>query len=164
MANTLGLLTSIAWALYATGVAWYCLNILQQITYVTLADGRVIEPDDVLGPPRPGACLAYTGDAGRIEGLEEYVSEADLLVVEATYLAEEAEMARAFGHLTATQAAHLACSAGAHRLALTHVSRRYRESDIVEEARRAFPDAVVVRDFDHFRVMREQVLMERPAG
>ena len=51
-----------------------------------------------------------------------------------------------------------------HRLALTHVSRRYRESDIVEEARRAFPDAVVVRDFDHFRVMREQVLMERPAG
>ncbi|NLE99552.1 MAG: ribonuclease Z [Anaerolineales bacterium] len=131
---------------------------------VTLADGRVIEPDDVLGPPRPGACLAYTGDAGRIEGLEEYVSEADLLVVEATYLAEEAEMARAFGHLTATQAAQLACSAGAHRLALTHVSRRYRESDIVEEARRAFPDAVVVRDFDHFRVMREQVLMERPAG
>jgi hypothetical protein len=40
MTETLGLLTSIAWALCAAGIAWYCLNILQQITYVTLADGR----------------------------------------------------------------------------------------------------------------------------
>jgi len=124
---------------------------------VTMPDGRVIHPDDVLGPPRPGACLAHVGDAGRTKNLKAAVHGADMLVIEATYLRGEADMARRFGHLTAAQAARLARAAGVHRLVLTHVSRRYREAEILDEARSIFPDTVVARDFDHFRVLRRDV-------
>jgi ribonuclease Z len=100
------------------------------------------------------------GDAGRTDSLVNAVRDADLLVIEATYLQTESDMARRFGHLTAAQAARLAQDAGVHRLALTHVSRRYRESQVVEEARSVFPETVVARDFDHYRVLRRDVQRE----
>jgi ribonuclease Z len=124
---------------------------------VTLPDGRVIHPDDVLGPPRRGTCLAHMGDVGRVKGLEATVRGADMLVIEATYLRREADLARRFAHLTAAQAAQLACDANVHQLVLTHISRRYHEAEILEEARAIFPDTVVARDFDHFRVLRKDV-------
>ena len=127
---------------------------------ITLPDGRSVHPDDVLGPPRQGACLAHIGDAGKTAGLDDVVRGADLLVIEATYLQREAELARQFGHLTAARAAELARDAGVHQLVLTHISRRYRESDILEEAQTAFPTAVVARDFDHFRVLRREVVQD----
>lgn len=122
---------------------------------VTLDDGRVIRPDDVLGPPRPGVCLAHVGDAGRTKGLEAFLGGADMLVIEATYLRREADMARRFAHLTAAQAAQLARDAGVHQLVLTHVSRRYHEAEILDEAQAIFPQTAVARDFDHFRVLRK---------
>jgi ribonuclease Z len=128
---------------------------------VTLPDGRVIHPDDVLGPPRQGASLVHVGDAGRADNLVDAVHDADLLVIEATYLRAETDMARRFGHLTAAQAARLARDAGVHRLVLTHISRRYREAQILEEARSVFPDTVVARDFDQFRVLRRDVTHNR---
>lgn len=124
---------------------------------VTLPDGRTIHPDDVLGPPRQGASLAHVGDVGRIKGLEKAVRGVDMLVIEATYLQREAEMARRFAHLTAAQAAQLAQNAQVHRLVLTHISRRYRDAEVIEEARAIFPETVVARDFDHFRVLRRDV-------
>ncbi len=127
---------------------------------VTLPDGRVIHPDEVLGPERQGACLVHVGDVGRTDTLVDAVRDADMLVIEATYLRAESDMAHRFGHLTAAQAARLARDAGVHRLALTHVSRRYRESQIVEEARSVFPETVVARDFDHYRVLRRDVQRE----
>ncbi|HEY74283.1 MAG: ribonuclease Z [Chloroflexi bacterium] len=127
---------------------------------VTLPDGRVIHPDDVLGPARQGACLVHVGDTGRTEDLETIARGADMLVIESTYLRTEADMARRFAHLTAAQAAQLARNAGVHRLALTHVSRRYREADIINEAQAIFPETVVARDFDHFRVLRRDVKRE----
>jgi ribonuclease Z len=124
---------------------------------ITLPDGRVIHPDQVLGPPRQGACLVHVGDAARADALTDAVRDADMLVIEATYLQTDADLARHFGHLTAAQAARLALEAGVHRLTLTHVSRRYREAQVLEEARAIFPDTVVARDFDHFRVLRRDV-------
>jgi ribonuclease Z len=122
---------------------------------ITLADGSVITPDDVLGPARQGMCLALVGDVGHAKNLETTLHEANMLVIEATYLRREADMARRFAHLTAAQAAQLARDAGVQRLVLTHVSRRYREAEILEEARAIFPETVVARDFDHFRVLRD---------
>jgi ribonuclease Z len=127
---------------------------------VTLPDGRVIHSDDVLGPTQPGTCLAHVGDAGRTENLKTAVHGADMLIIEATYLRRETDMARRFAHLTAAQAARLARDAGVHRLVLTHISRRYRETEILDEARSIFPDTVVARDFDHFRVLRRDVKRE----
>jgi ribonuclease Z len=122
---------------------------------VKLPNGLVIEPDDVLGLPRPGATLAHVGDTGRTRGLESVLRDADTLVIEATYLRRESDMARRFAHLTAAQAAGLARDANIKRLVLTHVSRRYREAEILEEARSVFPETVVARDFDHFHIMRK---------
>lgn len=121
---------------------------------ITLADGRVIHPDDVLGEDLPGARLVVTGDISTTRGLEDAARGAHALVTEATYLDEDVEMAQAFGHITAGQAARFAAECGLGTLLLTHVSRRYRERDIVEEAQRYFPGSIVVRDFDRFAVAK----------
>jgi ribonuclease Z len=121
---------------------------------ITLPDGRPIRPDDVLGPEIPGAKLVFVGDAGRTDNLLEVAHHADALVIEATYLNEDAEMARQFSHLTAAQAAHLAREAGVQQLYLTHISRRYREQDVLDEARAIFPRTIVARDFDRVKVVK----------
>jgi ribonuclease Z len=124
---------------------------------VTLENGRVVEPDDVLGPDRSGVSVAITGDVARIDDLIETLENVDLLVCEATYLQKDAEMAEQFGHLTAAQAATLASEAGVRSLILNHLSQRYRVRDMLKEARAIFPDTIVARDFDRFRVTRDRI-------
>jgi len=121
---------------------------------IELPDGRVVLPDDVLGPVRRGTRLVHVGDCGRIDGLAEACRDADALVIEATYLDVEAEMAKEFGHLTARQAAELAREAGVGHLYLTHISRRYREREVQLEASAVFPAVSVARDFDQVQVRR----------
>lgn len=122
---------------------------------VTLADGRVIEPDMVLGDLVRGMKLVHIGDVARTDQLTEYVTGADALVIEATFLDANVEEARAFGHITAKEAALLALENGVRTLLLTHVSRRYRERDVVEEARAVFPNTYVARDLDHYLIKRD---------
>lgn len=124
---------------------------------VQLPDGRIIEPDSVLGEFRPGTRLAVIGDTGDTANLLKAVSGVDTLVMEATYLEEETAMARQFGHMTARRSAELARDAGVGQLVLTHVSRRYREKDIQAEAQSVFENTVVARDFDVFQVKRADV-------
>jgi len=121
---------------------------------IALADGRTVKPDDVLGPWQSGTKLVVVGDAGRTDNILEHCQDADALVIESTYLDEEAEMAKQFSHLTAKQAAELAKEAGVKKLILTHLSRRYRERDVLEEAQAVFPESVVARDFDSFQIKR----------
>jgi len=125
---------------------------------IQLADGRRVGPEDVLGPAVPGAKLVFIGDAGQTDNLIEPARDADLLVIESTYLDEERGLAREFGHLTARQAAKLALDAGVRHLALTHISRRYPVQQVQEEARAIFPQTTVARDFDCFRVARDKPL------
>ena len=119
---------------------------------ITLLDGRVILPDQVLGEEKRGASLVVVGDVGRPEKLVEHIQGADTLVIESTYLLEEQEMAAEFGHTTAAAVAGIAREAGVGRLILTHVSRRYRDEDILAEARAVFPNSVLAHDFDTFLV------------
>jgi ribonuclease Z len=122
---------------------------------ITLADGREIHPDDVLGKAVRGAKLVHVGDCGQTDNLNDVVAGADALVIEATYLECEEELARKFGHLTAARAARLAAEAGVGQLILTHISRRYRESDVLDEAQAIFPNSVVARDLDLYQVRRK---------
>lgn len=121
---------------------------------VTLADDRIIQPEDVLGEQIPGTKYVHVGDVGQTESLLEVCQDADALVIEATYLDEDAELARQFGHLTAVQAAQLAQAANVKTLILTHLSRRYSGRQIKREARAIFPSTYVARDFDHFQITR----------
>jgi ribonuclease Z len=119
---------------------------------IALADGRAVAPDDVLGPLQRGAKLVVVGDAGRTDDLLSACLDADALVIESTYVSAEAEMAREFSHLTARAAAELAVKAGVKQLILTHISRRYREKDVLADAVEVFPNTVVARDFDSYQV------------
>ena len=118
-------------------------------------NGRVIQPDEVLGEPIPGTKYVHIGDVGKTHKLVNTCRDADTLVIESTYIEEEADMARQFGHMTAAGAARLAREANVKTLILTHLSRRYYERDVSNEARAIFPNTYVARDFDHFQITRD---------
>jgi ribonuclease Z len=115
---------------------------------VVLEDGRTIDPDDVLGPPERRKKLVVVGDAETTDALAEHISGADLLVIEATFLARDEAIARDYGHLTAAQAAALAATSDVKQLVLTHISGRYADEEMLTEARKIFPNSRVAMDFD----------------
>lgn len=121
---------------------------LQRGEDVTLDDGTVVAPAQVLGQGRRGRKVVLTGDTAPAASVVEAATGADVLVHEATFLADERERARETLHSTAGEAALVAREAGVALLALTHVSVRYAGAAVAEEARQLFPDTVVPRDFD----------------
>ena len=123
---------------------------------VTLPDGRTIDAELVPGEYIPGTTLVTVGDTGNAMELLPYVRGADGLSIESTYLEEEADMAAQYSHLTAKMAAELAKEAEVGKLFLTHVSRRYRERDILAEAQTVFPNTEVARDFSQFQVRHSE--------
>lgn len=118
----------------------------------TLPDGRVVQPDEVLGPATPGTRLVYVGDVADVSDLGPVVAGADLLICESTYLWADRDIARQYGHVTAREVAELARDAGAGALILNHVSRRYPSREIRAEARAAFPGALVADDLQHYQI------------
>lgn len=124
---------------------------------VKLEDGTVVRPDDVLGAEVRGTKLCYVGDAARIDNLVDEVWQADALICEATYLSDDRDIARQFGHLTAADAGWLAREAQVGQLLLNHVSRRYHPRQVLDEARSYFPAAILAEDLDHFRIKRREV-------
>jgi len=115
---------------------------------ITLPDGRTIGPSDLVGAPRPGRALVYTGDTRPHLGVIEAARGADLLVHEATFGGDEQDRARETGHSTAAEAARVAVEAGARRLALTHISSRYNRdaAELLAEAKAVFPETIIARD------------------
>jgi ribonuclease Z len=123
---------------------------------VELDDGTVVRPEQVVGPPRPGRRLVYTGDTRPAAATVDAATDADLLVHDATFRDDRRERAAETGHSTAAQAADIANRAGAARLALTHISSRYagRAGELADEARSIFEAAEVILpdDGDVFEV------------
>lgn len=115
---------------------------------IRLEDGRAVTPDQVVGPPRPGRRVVYTGDTRPCRATVEAARSADLLVHEATFDEKERRRASMTGHSTARQAAEVAAEAGVRQLVLTHLSARYSEQPhiLLDEARPAFPRVTVARD------------------
>ena len=119
---------------------------LQRGTPVTLDDGRVITPDMVLGPPRRGRKVVYTGDCVPSEHTVELAMEADVLIHESTYASDFAD-ANKHGHSTAAQAAFIAKAARVDKLYLTHISPRYTSvKPLVEEAQKLFSNTEAAAD------------------
>ncbi|MCZ6755372.1 MAG: ribonuclease Z, partial [Gemmatimonadetes bacterium] len=107
-----------------------------------------VSPEDLVGAPRPGRTVVYTGDTRPTAAVVEAARGADLLIHEATFSHEETDRAQQTGHSTALQAAETARDAGVGRLVLTHISARYsREApEMVDEATAVFPRTQVARD------------------
>jgi ribonuclease Z len=122
---------------------------------ITLPSGSIVTPEMVLGELRTGTRLAALGDLGETDSLVDILRGVDGMVIESTYLEEEAAMAKEFAHLTAKQAATFANQIGTKQLILTHLSRRYRDKDVLTEAQQVFPDVKLAHDFDTFTIKRE---------
>ena len=121
---------------------------LQGGSSVRLSGGRIVKPAMVLGPPRPGRKIVYTGDTRPSENLVRLAENADLLIHEATFDDELLERAGEDGHSTPSQAAKTAKEAGAKRLVLTHISARYKDASLLlEQARKVFSNTDLAEDF-----------------
>ena len=121
---------------------------LHQGESVLLEEGRIISPADLVGAPRSGRTLVYSGDTRPTFSVIQAARGADLLVHEATFGGDEAERAKETGHSTAAEAARVAHDAAVRRLVLTHISPRYDRdaTELLAEARAVFPETTVARD------------------
>ncbi len=115
---------------------------------VTLPDGRIVEPAELVGEKRPGRKIVITGDTRPSATTVDEAAGADVLVHEATFAEEESARAAETGHSTAREAAMVARAAQVDRLFLTHISARYSRdaSDLEREARAVLPRSWIARD------------------
>ena len=111
-------------------------------------DGRTIAPEEVVGAPRRGRLVVYTGDTRPSDRIVAEARGADALIHDATFGDEEEDRAHETFHSTARQAGEVARKAGVRRLYLTHLSARYsaNPAPLEREAREAFPEAQVAYD------------------
>jgi ribonuclease Z len=121
---------------------------LQNGEEITLTDGRWVKPSDVLGPPRAGRKIVYTGDTRPFVGFAKFAADADLVIHESTFDDALAEKAALDGHSTPSQAAAEAKAAEAKQLVLTHISARYPDATLLlEQAKKVFANTLVAEDF-----------------
>ena len=78
---------------------------------IKLADGKVVKPSDVMGPPRAGRKIVYTGDTRPFEAFAKFAADADLVIHESTFDDSLMEKAALDGHSTPSQAAEEAKAA-----------------------------------------------------
>jgi ribonuclease Z len=108
--------------------------------------GRVVRIEDVT-VERPGQVFAFVMDTRVCDNAVDLARDADLVVCESTFVDAEADLATAYGHLTARQAATIAREAGARRLVLAHFSQRHPDAQVyVDEARQVHDDVVAAHD------------------
>lgn len=122
---------------------------LQQGNSVTLDDGRVISPDQVIGPRRAGRKFAFVTDSMYLDYIADSVRDADLLLCEGMFTNDLLSDAREKRHMTSSQAALIARNANVRKLGLIHYSPRYADRELRQlrdEAREIFPDTVLCRD------------------
>ena len=121
--------------------------------------GRTVPLDEV-SEPRPGQRFAFIMDTRLCDNAFALADGADLIVCEATFLDDDAELAPAYGHLTARQAGQIAAECGVRTLVLSHFSQRYAHQDpgrFAEEAGAVFGGEIVVAaDLDKIPVPRRR--------
>jgi ribonuclease Z len=129
----------------AAGELW---SKLQGGEEITLSDGKVVKPSDVMGPMRAGRKIVYTGDTKPFEAFAKFAEGADLVIHDCTFDDSLIEKAGVDGHSTPSQAAGQAKAANAKQLVLSHISARYPNAGLLlEQAKKIFPNTVVAEDF-----------------
>ncbi|MGV0741546.1 ribonuclease Z [Mycolicibacterium sp. XJ870] len=125
------------------GVAGPAIAELQRAGSIR-AGGDLVQLSDV-SEPRPGQRFAFIMDTRLCDAVYSLADGVDMLVIEATFLDEDAELASRYGHLTAREAAQVAAECNVRRLVLTHFSQRYSDAGrYLQEAAEWFDGDVVV--------------------
>ena len=115
--------------------------------------GRIVTPDQVLGPRRRGRKVLISGDTRPSDNIIEAARGADLIVHEATLHSSLGQEAAEYGHSTAAGAAEVAKKAEAKLLCLYHFSNRYEDAqELLDEARAIFPNTILAEDFASLQV------------
>jgi ribonuclease Z len=128
---------------------------LQNGDAVTLADGRAIEPDDVLGPPRPGKSIAYCLDTQFSKRSIELAEGCTALIHETTFGEDGIDLARERKHSTMGDAARVAIEAGTSQLIATHFSSRYDHREvkkIADSAKSVYENITIARDLQEIEI------------
>ncbi len=121
---------------------------LQHGERIKMRNGQTVKPEEVVGKPRSGRKIIYSGDTRPCRSLAELAENADLLIHESTFDDEMLERALEDGHSTPSQAAKTAKEAKVKHLILTHISARYKNSkELLEQAKKVFPQVDVAEDF-----------------
>ena len=129
----------------AAGELW---SKLQGGEEITLADGKMVKPSDVMGPLRAGRKIVYTGDTRPFDAFAGFAAGADLVIHDCTFDDSLVEKAGVDGHSTPSQAAGQAKAAGAKQLVLSHISARYPNAGLLlEQAKKTFANSVLAEDF-----------------
>lgn len=126
---------------------------LQQGEEILLSNGTIVKPSQVMGPPRSGRKIVYSGDTRPSDEIVKLAEGADLLIHDGTFSSDLEDEADEAGHSTVKEAAEVAKKSGVEKLVLTHVSPRY--SDLMElekEAKEIFSNSVFAEDFSEFEV------------
>lgn len=127
---------------------------LQAGEEVRALGGKVVKPEQVMGPPRPGRKIVYADDTRPSEHVVELAQGADVLIHDCTLSDDLEERALESGHSTPKLAAEVAKKAGVHKLVLVHMSPRYSNtSELLEQAKKVFPNSVVAHDLMELEVM-----------
>jgi ribonuclease Z len=115
--------------------------------------GRTVDVEEV-SAPRPGQRFAFVMDTRLCDAVFALAEGVDLLVIESTFLEEDAALADRYGHLTARQAGAVAARCGVRRLVLTHFSQRYLDAARfgAEAATEFGGEIVVAGDLDRIPV------------
>ena len=128
---------------------------------MTLADGRIINGADLCGPPIVGRKLAYCTDTIFCDRTIELAQGADVLIHEATFAHQDAELAYQRLHSTTTMAAQVALAAQVKQLIMTHFSPRYAPGnaigldDLLKEARAIFKPTLMAYDFMTYEIQQK---------
>lgn len=116
-------------------------------------DGKIIKPEQVLGPPRKGIKITYSGDTEPCRELIEFAKDSTLLIHESTYLEADKDKAEAHGHSTSVDAAKTAVESNSKELILTHISTRYPDSsEMLKEAKDVFENTRLANDLDTIKL------------
>ncbi|HEY9829252.1 MAG TPA: ribonuclease Z [Stenomitos sp.] len=135
-------------------------GLLKRGETVTLPDGRQIHGAELCGEPEMGRKVVYCTDTVYCDNAVELAKDADVLIHEATFAHQDAQLAFERLHSTSTMAAQVAHLAGVKQLIMTHFSPRYAPGnaimldDLLEEARAIFPKTKLAYDFLSYDVPR----------
>jgi ribonuclease Z len=126
---------------------------IQRSETIKLKNGETITPEQVLGEPRIGRKIVFSGDTKLDYRLIDFSKNADILIHDATFDSSFTDIAKEYGHSTASQAAEIAKKACVEKLFLTHISPRYNDYKILEnEACKIFKNSSVVKDFQEIEI------------